>query len=86
MNLDAFRRALEDFSAASRPLAKTLAEGLAPAVRRGVEISPPMWQVVGFEAGRQGLPRDWSQPDDWHRGYLRGRLVRARRGRLEPPP
>ena len=28
-------------------------------------------QVLGFA----GMPRDWSMSDDWHRGYLRGRLA-----------
>jgi hypothetical protein len=29
---------------------------------------------VGETAGAAGKPRDWTKPDEWHRGYLHGRL------------
>lgn len=32
--------------------------------------------MSGNMAGRHGLPRDWVKGNNWHRGYLRGRLQR----------
>jgi hypothetical protein len=28
----------------------------------------------GYRTGYRARPRDWSMPDHWHKGYLRGRL------------
>jgi hypothetical protein len=33
---------------------------------------------LGYRAGYERSPRDWSKPDDWHRGYLRGVLAGLR--------
>jgi hypothetical protein len=46
-------------------------------------MAPLVEMMAGFEAGRRGDPRDWKMPDDWHRGYLRGRLlgIKERHGR-----
>jgi hypothetical protein len=36
----------------------------------------------GFRAGYEARARNWSMPDEWHRGYLRGKLqgMRDRHG------
>jgi hypothetical protein len=33
---------------------------------------------AGETAGAAGEPRDWTMPDEWHRGYLQGRLKRLK--------
>jgi hypothetical protein len=35
-------------------------------------------------AGYKEQPRDWSMSDEWHRGYLRGKLQVIRRAGTEP--
>ncbi len=35
-------------------------------------------RIQGHYAAATLRPRDWSQPDDWHRGYLQGHLFRRR--------
>jgi hypothetical protein len=45
-------------------------------------LAPLLMTAADYRAGHQGDPRDWSMPDAWHRGYLRGRLQAMReRGR-----
>jgi hypothetical protein len=36
----------------------------------------------GFRVGYEARARNWSMPDEWHRGYLRGKLqgMRDRHG------
>jgi hypothetical protein len=41
-------------------------------------FSRVVFTEVGRMAGADGEPRDWTMPDDWHRGYLRGRLARLK--------
>jgi hypothetical protein len=41
-----------------------------------------MAMLDGFRAGYEARARNWSMPDEWHRGYLRGKLqgMRDRHG------
>src|SRR3990167_81576 len=59
-----------------------LTRGLAAANRNGRAFARSINEAArkaGRYAGQRGLPRDWSQPDAWHRGYLRGRLAVMRK-------
>jgi hypothetical protein len=55
---------------------------------RGVAVAAVklMAMLDGFRAGYQARARNWSMPDEWHRGYLRGKLqgMRDRHGPTAP--
>jgi hypothetical protein len=42
-------------------------------------------RIAGQVFGFAGLSRDWSMPEDWHRGYLQGRLAGKRFRRAITP-
>jgi hypothetical protein len=48
---------------------------------KGTWDGPPYY-LLGFFAGSNGQPRDWSEPDGWHRGYLHGRLEAMKQRRI----
>lgn len=59
--------------------------------RANYGVSPLLvcWHAFceGHRAGKEGRPRDWSEPQIWHAGYLRGRLQRYKetgKAYLEP--
>jgi hypothetical protein len=46
--------------------------------RARVELAAELFDHAGYRAGYDLAPRDWRMPDEWHRGYLRGRLAGLR--------
>ncbi len=58
-----------------------LEEGMAQATQRVTAFARQAENTRrrGHYAGLHGKRRDWSQPDAWHRGYLRGLLARLKR-------
>jgi hypothetical protein len=46
---------------------------------------PEQERIAGQVLGFAGMARDWSMPDDWHRGYLHGRLAAKRLHRALTP-
>jgi hypothetical protein len=62
--------------------------GMAPTLGTLAAVMTPaaLW-ALGHQAGEDGKPRDWEMPDDWHRGYLRGkRAFLARRMKHHASP
>ena len=52
---------------------------VAEVVRQAITLATPAAAyLAGYQAGYEGRPSDWEMPDDWHRGYLRGRLAGLR--------
>jgi len=74
---------------ALRAFAHTIRTVAVPAVAGFARAAGPavVW-LAGFRAGYELRPRDWEAPDDWHRGWLRGRLawVKERQDRRADVP
>jgi hypothetical protein len=64
------------------PAFRTVAAALGEAVRAA---APAVVWLAGYSAGYDGRERDWTMPDDWHRGWLRGRLAGSRERRRPAP-
>jgi hypothetical protein len=60
----------------------TLVPAVAQVCRALAEVvrvaGPAVVYLAGFRAGYELRERDWTMPDDWHRGWLRGRLAGMR--------
>jgi hypothetical protein len=70
------RESIARFTIAARSLLTGLRDVTVAAVRL-------MAMLDGFRAGYDARARNWSMPDEWHRGYLRGKL-QGMRGRHGP--
>ena len=60
-------------------------KALAPGVKLRGWVASGGRRFYGQVFGFAGLSRDWSMPDDWHRGYLHGRLAAKRFHRAITP-
>jgi hypothetical protein len=69
------RESIARFTVAARSLLIGFRDMAVAAVRL-------MAMLDGFRAGYDARPRNWAMPDEWHRGYLRGKLqgMRDRHG------
>jgi hypothetical protein len=58
---------------------RLLVSALRAVALAAVALTPTL---DGFRAGYEARARNWSLPEDWHRGYLRGKLqgMRDRHG------
>lgn len=65
--LASWRDAMRTLSRAARIVFRAIAD--SPIGEMGL-----YWSGIG--AGRRADPRDWSMPEMWHRGYMRGSLLR----------
>jgi hypothetical protein len=80
MDPDRIRQAAEDFTAGLRAFGRIVTGAVVALQSMATAAVPALLWAAGYQAGEQGEPRDWTMPDDWHRGYLRGkRALLARR-------
>lgn len=68
--------ALQDFSNAAIAMGRALAPIISDVGKGFRDLGNAVYWQTGYDAGKNGDERQWTAPDAWHRGYLRGRLYR----------